>query len=326
MSVAPQPNRPTPAPVLVMPARTPDRGFAPLPRPLTSLVDREQERATLVGLLGDPAVRLLTLTGPGGVGKTRLAIAAAGDFPDGVAFVHLAPVTDPDLVETTIAHALGLQDMGAEPLADRLARLLGDTRLLLLLDNFEQVVTTAPLVTDLLGACAGLTALVTSRVRLRLSGEWEFPVPPLALAAPTERPGNNRAAQADAVLLFAERARAVQPDFAVTAELASAVTEIVRRVDGLPLAIELAAARVKTLPPVALLDRLERRLPLLTGGGRDLPPRQQTMRDTIAWSQDLLSPAEQALFRRVSVFVGGCTLDAAEAVSGGQEPGVRGQG
>src|SRR5262249_20302183 len=228
-------------------------------------------------------------------------------------------LADPDLVGATIAHALGLRDMGTKPLAGRLTGFLGERRFLLLLDNFEQVVAAAPLVSDLLGSCPGLKALVTSRVRLRLSGWWEFPVPRLALPAPEDRPGDDGAARAGAVLLFAERARAVRPDFAVTPELAPTVAEIVRRVDGLPLAIELAAARVKTLPPAALLDRLERRLPLLTGGGRGLPRHQQTMPATIAWSYGLLTAAEQALFRRLAVFVGGFNLEAAEAVMSGEE-------
>ncbi len=327
MSAAPPPNRPEPAPRLVTPL-PPDRDAVPLPIPLTSLIDREREVATAVGLLRDPAVRLLTLTGPGGVGKSRLAIAVATtlapDSADGVAYVALAPIADAALVGATIARALGLRDTGAEPLAGRLRRLLAERHILLVLDNFEHVVEAAPLVTELLGTCPNIKVLVTSRVRLRLSGEREVPVPPLALPKPPARPADDEAIQAEAVQLFLARAQAVRPDFAVTPDLAPTVAAIVCRLDGLPLAIELAAARVKVLPPAALLERLEPRLPLLTGGARNLARRQRTMRDTIAWSYDLLTPAEQTMFRRLSVFVGGFTLAAAEAVVSGMPAGEGG--
>ncbi len=263
-------------------------------------------------------MRLLTLTGPGGVGKTRLALEAAAGladtFPDGARFVSLAPITDPVLVAPMVAQALGVREAGDEPITERLAAFLRDKRLLLLLDNFEQVVEAAPLVTDLLAACPGLKGLVTSRVRLRLSGERDYPVPPLAVPAPAGPRPFQYAKGSAAVRLFSERAQAVRPEFALTPENASAVADICRGLDGLPLAIELAAARIKVLPPAALLARLEKRLPLLTGGGRDLPARQQTMRDAIAWSHDLLTPEEQALFRWLAVFVGGFTLEGAEAV------------
>jgi predicted ATPase/DNA-binding XRE family transcriptional regulator len=290
-----------------------------VPTPLTRLIGRETEVATLRALLRDDDVRLVTLTGPGGSGKTRLAIAVAvemGDaFPDGVVFVDLSPLTDPDLVVPAIAAVLGVREVIGVPLLATLSTVLASKRRLLVLDNCERVLAAAADIVTLLAASPGLTVLATSREPLHVRGERVFPLLPLPLPAPDQLPAIAALAQVPAVALFVERAEAIQPDFTLTAENAAAVVAICRHLDGLPLAIELAAARINVLPPTALLARLERRLPFLTGGGRDLPARQRTMRDAIAWSYDLLSAEEQALFRRLAVFAGGFTLDAAEAVA-----------
>jgi predicted ATPase/DNA-binding winged helix-turn-helix (wHTH) protein len=276
-----------------------------LPTPRTSLIGREQQVAEVSDLLLREDVRLLSLTGPGGAGKTRLAVAVAAAiadrFPAGVQFVGLASITDPNLVTTALADALEIQQVAHRTVPQLIGdRLQHSGPFLLVMDNFEQVICAATVVAETLESCPSLKILVTTRSCLRIYGEQEFPVSPLA--------------KNSAVELFIQRAAAVWPDFAITSENAPAVQEICARLDGLPLAIELAAARTKVLSPGAILDRLQCRLQLLTGGALDLPERQQTLRSAIDWSHDLLNDAERKLFRRLSVFVGGCTLEAAEAV------------
>ncbi|MCA9876717.1 MAG: tetratricopeptide repeat protein, partial [Thermomicrobiales bacterium] len=295
---------------------TPTPQFTPLPTPLTSLVGRERETAQVCSLLQRDDVHLVTLTGPGGVGKTRLALAAAMTLQpvagDSIVFVGLAHICEPALVASAIARALGVAESGDDqPVATVIATLRRAT-MPLVLDNFEQVLDAAPLVVTLLGACPRLTVLVTSRAALHVSGEREYSVLPLATAAETLR--SDAVATTPAIRLFVERATAVDPGFALTDDNAAAIAAICQRLDGLPLAIELAAARSKVLSPALLLPRLSHRLPLLTRGPRDAPARLQTMYDAITWSHDLLTPTEQVLFRRLSVFVGGFTLDAAESV------------
>jgi predicted ATPase/class 3 adenylate cyclase len=287
-----------------------------LPVPRTSFVGRDREVGRVKDLLKGPG--LLTLTGPGGGGKTRLALEAARElldaYPDGVFFVELAPVTDHRLVPSTIADSIGVKAEGRRPVLDTLRDQVRDREMLLVLDNFEQVVEGARVVGDLLDAAPRMRILVTSREPLHVAGEQELPVPPLALPE-TEGDGPDVLTRSEAVALFVQRAAAVDPGFRVTEANAPAVAELCRRLDGLPLAIELAASRAKLLPPEAILERLERRLELLIGGPVDLPARQRTLREAIAWSYDLLNDAERALFRRLSVFAGGWTIDASEAVA-----------
>ena len=308
------PDLPDRFPPLKIPGSRPNN----LPRQPTSFLGREDEVRHVVDLLRREDVELLTVTGPGGMGKTRLALQAAAelldDFTEGVFFVPLAPLADPGQVAFAIASALGVRDEGERPLPDRLRDYLADKQMLLLLDNVEHLAAAVPLVADLLAATPGLKALATSRTPLRLRAEWEYPAPPLDLPPRYPPPPLAQLVDYEAVRLFVERASAVAPGFAVDEANASAVAEICRRLDGLPLAIELAAARVRMLPPQAMLARLEKRLPLLTGGARDAPARQRTLRDTIAWSYDLLAAEEQRFFRRLAVFAGGCILEAAEEV------------
>jgi predicted ATPase/serine/threonine protein kinase len=292
-----------------------------LPVQQTGFVGREKEVAAAKELLLHQGVRLVTVTGPGGIGKTRLATQVASGlvehFPGGTHFVPLSALSDPDLVASVIAQALGIREAGGQSPLEILKRNLQDSLrapVLLLLDNFEHLVRAVPTVAEILAAGPNLKILVTSRAPLHLYGEHEFPLPPLTLPDSRSMPSVEVLSQCPAVALFVQRAAAAKPDFELNRENASAVAEICARLDGLPLAIELAAARVKVLSPSSMLARLASRLQLLTGGSRDLPQRQQTLRAAIDWGYDLLSPAEQKLFRRLSVFVGGCSLESVEAV------------
>jgi predicted ATPase/class 3 adenylate cyclase len=289
-----------------------------LPLQPTPFIGREREVEAVTSLLRREEVRLLTLTGTGGTGKTRLALQVGGavldDFERGVFFVSLGSITDSSLIPSTIAGTLKVKETPGESLVETLCNNLRDKQMLLVLDNFEHLLEGAPVVSELLAACPELKVLITSRAVLHLGGEYDYPVPPLSVPDPKHLPDVQTLSQYDAVALFIQRAQAAKPDFAVTNDNAPAVAEICHRLDGLPLAIELAAARIRLLPAQALLARLSSRLKLLTRGARDAPSRQQTLRGTIDWSYGLLDEGEQRLFARLSVFQGGCDLEAVEAV------------
>jgi len=298
-----------------------------LPFLLTPIIGRERAVAEILGYLHQPEHRLLTLTGPGGVGKTRLAIdVAAADVAAGgtVGFVPLAAITEPAIVPSAIAGTLDVAERADLPMRDAIVAALGTEPMLLVLDNIEQVMGATALVLDLLAACPSLTILVTTRVPLRVRGEQQIPVLPLAIPDPGDHETLGSLAVTPAIALFVQRAAAARPAFRLTEQNAAAVVEVCTRLDGLPLAIELAAARARVLSPAALLARLSNRLQLLADGPRDLPGRLRTMRNAIAWSYDLLPSAEQTLFRRLGVYAGGFTLTSVELVASSEMPAAGG--
>ena len=289
-----------------------------LPVPPTPIIGREQELADLSRLLIAGGARLVTLTGPGGTGKTRLCLeighALRDRFPHGVYFVDLAPITDPALVASTIAHTMGIREGGGRPAFENLKEYLADKQVFLLLDNLEQVVSAAPVVAGLLAATRRVALLATSRIPLQIRGEREYPVDTLQVPPARMALSPEQLLDYESVRFFVRQAQAARPSFALAADNAAAVAGVCRRLDGLPLAIEIAAARVRLLPPAAILKRLDQSMKLLVGGAADLPTRQQTVRNAIDWSFTLLTPDEQTLFARLGVFVGGFTLDSAEVV------------
>ncbi len=304
------------------PLEAPPSGARNVPLPLTQLVDRDHELKRALDLLRRPEIRLVTLTGPAGTGKTRLAIEAAlvlnTEFPDGVRFIDLTAVAEAQQVNAVLAEALGFRRPRATATPERSPC---ERQMLLVLDNFEHVLAAAPALVEALRACPGVKLLVTSRAALRLRGERELPVPPLAVLDPEQAAGDLASAAANpAIALFVACAQSVRPDFALDQDNVGTVAAICARLDGLPLAIELAAARINVMQPEAVLVRLEHRLDLLTGGARDLPPRQQTLRAALTWSYDLLPTEQQRLFRQLSVFESGCTLAAAAVVCAEKQP------
>jgi predicted ATPase len=302
------------------PARVSEARPSNLPVQRTAFIGREHEADGLRQLLSRPDVQLVTLTGPGGIGKTRLALQVIGEierqFPAGVCFVALSAIGENSLIPSTIAQAMGVRETGNSSSQESLIEYVGGLSqpMLLLLDNFEHLISAAPVVAQMLTAAPKLKVVVTSQAPLHVYGEHEFPVPPLALPDPKSVPPLEVLSRLPAIALFMARAQAVKHEFALTKENATSVAAVCARLDGLPLAIELAAARIKLLSPSAMLARLESRLNMLTGGARDLPTRQQTLRNTVDWSYGLLNGAEQTLFRRLSVFTSGCTLEGVEAV------------